>query len=212
MFAGLLVRLHEAADAGRGADVIHAAEQVLAVAPQHPRRQRRGQAWKAVEPATVALREAPAEPSPRRRSCRRACRIAFCCGSTGSAAIWSASGAGQLRPGRARFAGGRAAGGRRVADARHAEPGRRRLRPGGDAGLADQRPAGDAGHAAARRPRDARCVVPAPVSAAGPAQRHRPPGPGERPSVAAGRGRRAGDGRDADPGRPARRFTSAYRT
>ncbi len=62
-FAGLLMRLHEAADAGRGADVVHAAEQVLAVAPQHPEaRKARGQAWKAVEPVTVALSESRPEP------------------------------------------------------------------------------------------------------------------------------------------------------
>ncbi len=66
-FGDLLVRLHEAADARRGAEVIQAAEQVLAVAPQHAEaRKARGHAWKAVEPVTVALSETapPPEPSP----------------------------------------------------------------------------------------------------------------------------------------------------
>ncbi len=64
VFTGLLVRLHEAADAGRGADVIHAAEQVLAVAPQHPEaRKARGHAWKKVEPVTEACRDARPEPA-----------------------------------------------------------------------------------------------------------------------------------------------------
>lgn len=50
-----LARLHEAAHAGRWADALGAAEQVLAVAPQHVEaRKVRGQAWKAVEPITVA--------------------------------------------------------------------------------------------------------------------------------------------------------------
>ena len=58
-FGALVVRLHEAAAAGRGAEALQAAEQVLAVAPQHAEARRvRGQAWKAVEPVTVALGEA----------------------------------------------------------------------------------------------------------------------------------------------------------
>ena len=137
-FAGLLVRLHEAADAGRGADVVHAAEQVLAVAPQHPEaRKARGQAWKAVEPVTVALSESRPEPPAAAAQLagsipavdRRRRRLSGLPGD-----------AGQLRPGRPRLAGGRAARGRRVADARHAEPRRRGLCPGGDAGRAGQRP------------------------------------------------------------------------
>jgi hypothetical protein len=64
-FGDLLVRLHEAADAGRWAEVIQSAEQVLALAPQHPEaRKVRGQAWQAVQPVTVTLREAPAETIP----------------------------------------------------------------------------------------------------------------------------------------------------
>ncbi len=51
-----VARLHEAAHAGRWADALRAAEQVLAVAPQHAEaRKVRGQAWKAVEPITVAV-------------------------------------------------------------------------------------------------------------------------------------------------------------
>ena len=51
-----LARLHEAAQAGRWADALGAADQVLSVAPQHAEaRKVRGQAWKAVEPITVAV-------------------------------------------------------------------------------------------------------------------------------------------------------------
>ena len=61
-FGALVMRLHEAAAAGRGAEVLQAAEQVLAVAPQHAEARRvRGQAWKAVEPVTVALRDAESD-------------------------------------------------------------------------------------------------------------------------------------------------------
>ncbi len=64
-FAGLLVRLHEAADAGRGADAITAAEAVLAVAPHHAEAKKvRGQAWRAVEPVTIALGRPEAETAP----------------------------------------------------------------------------------------------------------------------------------------------------
>ncbi len=56
-FAGLLVRLHEAADAGRWREVVEVAEQVLALAPQHTEaRKARARAWKAIEPVTVAMR------------------------------------------------------------------------------------------------------------------------------------------------------------
>jgi hypothetical protein len=62
-FAALLLRLHEASEAGRWRDVIEAAEEVLTLAPQHAEaRKARGRAWKAVEPVTVAAR--PAEPPP----------------------------------------------------------------------------------------------------------------------------------------------------
>jgi tetratricopeptide (TPR) repeat protein len=55
-FSGLLVRLHEAADAGRWREVLEVAEQVLAVAPHHPEaRKARSRAWKAVEPVTIAM-------------------------------------------------------------------------------------------------------------------------------------------------------------
>ena len=52
----MLARLHDAAGAGRWADALQAAEQVLAVAPQHAEaRKVRGRAWKTVEPITVAV-------------------------------------------------------------------------------------------------------------------------------------------------------------
>jgi hypothetical protein len=55
-FAGMLVGLHEAADAGRWREVVQRAEQVLALAPQHPEaRKARTRAWKAIEPVTVPL-------------------------------------------------------------------------------------------------------------------------------------------------------------
>jgi tetratricopeptide (TPR) repeat protein len=61
-FSTLLVRLHEVADAGKWREVVEAAEQVVAVAPQHPEARRlRAQAWKAVEPVTVAMRPAHVE-------------------------------------------------------------------------------------------------------------------------------------------------------
>ncbi len=55
-FGGLLVRLHEAADAARWREVIELAEQVLAIAPHHAEaRKARSRAWKAIEPVTLAL-------------------------------------------------------------------------------------------------------------------------------------------------------------
>jgi tetratricopeptide (TPR) repeat protein len=55
-FAELLGKLHGAAAANHWREVIEAAEQVLAAAPQHAEaRTLRTQAWKAVQPATVAL-------------------------------------------------------------------------------------------------------------------------------------------------------------
>jgi tetratricopeptide (TPR) repeat protein len=63
-FGGLLVRLHEAADAGRWREVIELAEQVLAVAPHHAEaRKARSRAWKAIEPVTVALPGPAAAPT-----------------------------------------------------------------------------------------------------------------------------------------------------
>jgi tetratricopeptide (TPR) repeat protein len=59
IFPGLLVRLHESADAERWREVIELAEQVLAIAPRHAEaRKARSRAWKAIEPVTVA------HPSP----------------------------------------------------------------------------------------------------------------------------------------------------
>jgi tetratricopeptide (TPR) repeat protein len=58
-FPGLLVRLHEAADAERWREVVELAEQVLTLAPHHAEaRKARSRAWKAIEPVTVAM------PSP----------------------------------------------------------------------------------------------------------------------------------------------------
>jgi hypothetical protein len=55
-FAGLLVRLHEAADNARWGEVVEVAEQVLAAAPQHAEaRKARTRAWKAIEPVTVSM-------------------------------------------------------------------------------------------------------------------------------------------------------------
>ena len=143
-FAGLLVRLHEAANAGRGADVIHAAEAVLAVAPQHlEARKARGQAWKTVEPVDGGVSES--RPVPEQPPAPPSTPDRFLLWIDGVGGYLVCLGiAGQLRPGRTRFGCGRAAGGRRVADARHAEPRRRGLYPGGDAGHAGQRPARDA--------------------------------------------------------------------
>jgi tetratricopeptide (TPR) repeat protein len=63
--AGLVGRLHEASEACRWRDVLELADQVLAVAPQHPEARRaRGMAWKSVEPATVVTVPAPAVPKP----------------------------------------------------------------------------------------------------------------------------------------------------
>ncbi len=63
IFPPLLVRLHEAAEQGRWREVVELAEQVLAIAPQHPEaRKARSRAWRAIEPVTVA-RPSP-DPSP----------------------------------------------------------------------------------------------------------------------------------------------------
>jgi hypothetical protein len=60
-FAGLVARLHEAVAESRWPEAVEAAERVLALAPQHAEaRKARGRAWKAIEPATVAMRP-PAE-------------------------------------------------------------------------------------------------------------------------------------------------------
>jgi tetratricopeptide (TPR) repeat protein len=63
-FADLLVKLHEATDAGRWREVIALAEQVLAIAPHHAEaRKVRSRAWKAVEPVTVAMPAPVAAPT-----------------------------------------------------------------------------------------------------------------------------------------------------
>src|SRR5262249_22966667 len=63
--AELVRRLHEATEAGRWRDVLDLADQVLAIAPQHPdARRARGMAWKSVEPATLVTRTVVAVPQP----------------------------------------------------------------------------------------------------------------------------------------------------
>jgi hypothetical protein len=53
--APLLVQLHGAAEGARWCNVVEAAENVLALAPQHAEAKKlRGRAWKAIEPVTVS--------------------------------------------------------------------------------------------------------------------------------------------------------------
>jgi tetratricopeptide (TPR) repeat protein len=64
-YVGLVSRLHEAVEAARWQEVIEAAEQVLAVAPQHAEaRKARSRAWKVVEPITIALPSAERAAEP----------------------------------------------------------------------------------------------------------------------------------------------------
>lgn len=64
-FAGLVGQLHEASEACRWRDVLELADQVLAIAPQHPEARRaRGMAWKSVEPVTVVTPSAAPVPHP----------------------------------------------------------------------------------------------------------------------------------------------------
>jgi hypothetical protein len=76
VFAGLLVRLHETANRRDWHEVMQLAEQVLAIAPNHPEaRKARAQAWKAIEPTTVVVPAGtravrapePAPPEPPKR-------------------------------------------------------------------------------------------------------------------------------------------------
>jgi tetratricopeptide (TPR) repeat protein len=63
-FSDLLIKLHEAAQQEHWREVIQAAEQVLALAPQHAEaRKVRSRAWKAIEPPTVA--HVPAKESDK---------------------------------------------------------------------------------------------------------------------------------------------------
>jgi hypothetical protein len=67
-FESLLVQLHKALDGGHWGEVIGLAEEILALAPQHPEaRKARARAWKAIEPAPAANPRAPEEPTPARR-------------------------------------------------------------------------------------------------------------------------------------------------
>src|SRR5262249_40485693 len=73
-FPALLTRLHEALETRRWAEVVQAAEKVLAVAPQFlEARKARSRAWQAVQPVTVVMRgpdrdrtTAPVEGNPLR--------------------------------------------------------------------------------------------------------------------------------------------------
>ncbi len=71
----LLAKLHEALQEARWREVIHLADQVLGIAPQHAETRRaRSRAWKAVEPPTVTVApvpEAEAVPPRREEPCRR---------------------------------------------------------------------------------------------------------------------------------------------
>jgi len=59
-FADLVGQLHQATEAGRWREVLELADKALVIAPQHPEARRaRAVAWKAVEPATVALAPPP---------------------------------------------------------------------------------------------------------------------------------------------------------
>src|SRR5258708_5794038 len=74
--APLLVQLHGAAEGARWRDVVEAAENVLALAPQHAEAKKlRGRAWKAIEPVTVSCKSPelestsdhpPPDPIPQR--------------------------------------------------------------------------------------------------------------------------------------------------
>src|SRR5262249_35485074 len=66
-FAGLLVKLHHAAQRKDWHEVMQLAEETLAIAPNHAEARRaRTQAWKAIEPTTVVAPPAAkrAEPPP----------------------------------------------------------------------------------------------------------------------------------------------------
>jgi hypothetical protein len=57
-FSGLLCQLHQAAQRKEWHEVMQLAEETLAIAPNHMEARRaRTQAWKAIEPTTVAVRE-----------------------------------------------------------------------------------------------------------------------------------------------------------
>jgi hypothetical protein len=65
---GLLVKLHEAANAKRWQDVLELADRVLALAPDHTEARRiRTRAWQSLEPQAVLPVTVPATPSPVRR-------------------------------------------------------------------------------------------------------------------------------------------------
>ncbi|HLJ95710.1 MAG TPA: FHA domain-containing protein [Gemmataceae bacterium] len=67
-FSNLLVQLHEAAEQRQWREVVRLSEQVLAIAPQHlEARKARAQAWRVLEPETIAsvprVAEAAADPA-----------------------------------------------------------------------------------------------------------------------------------------------------
>jgi tetratricopeptide (TPR) repeat protein len=71
-FSALLGKLHETANRRDWHEVMQLAEQVLAIAPNHPEARRaRAQAWKAIEPTTIVTpckeaRSPEVEPEPER--------------------------------------------------------------------------------------------------------------------------------------------------
>ena len=67
-FPGLLVKLHQAANAKRWQDVLELADRVLAVAPDHAEaRKIRMRAWQSLEPVNALPVTVPHTPAPARR-------------------------------------------------------------------------------------------------------------------------------------------------
>ena len=70
--SGLLVQLHEAVDQGHWRKVVEIADEVLAAAPQQPQaRKARTQAWRVIEPSTVAVKKQPEKTSAPAKSAER---------------------------------------------------------------------------------------------------------------------------------------------
>ena len=201
-FNAALPPLHEAVDQRRWRDVLPLAEAVLAVAPQHAEaRTAKSRAWTSQAPETIAagprpdadtdadLRIEPGGSPPKRFL------------------LWIDGVGGYLVCLGPRVTFGQATPDGSVDVPLFADVSR--LHATRDAATAKGyvleavRPLQVNGQtvtkatAAARRPGDARRVVPVPVPAAGAGQHVGPARPGERPSAAAGGGRRAADGRDA---------------
>lgn len=70
--SGLLIRLHEAVDQGHWRKVVEIADQVLAAAPQQAQaRKARTQAWRVIEPSTVAVKKQPEKTGAPAKSAER---------------------------------------------------------------------------------------------------------------------------------------------